>query len=481
MSTITYLLIIFNLVNTLTAPDFSHTVRPVEYYGIKDNSHVFIVRHDSADSIGISFNNREEIIAQRQVHHQAFRIRLTNLRDGLHKLKINYYKDSKKLDRQVFPVFKHGDIISLQRHFLWISRFDFINLVPSNSLENQSDYNNHKKAILDNMLFNASVSGITDILFQVRGQGDVLYKSKIEPYSHLLFLDRTVSDCPGWDPLQFVMDKCLEYNLQLHLWINVFPISFQNSRFPVKSIDSIILPQDRESIQTMIAVNMDGNRPKRDGYIYLHPAHQMVPEYIKSILTELIKNYEFDGIHFDYFRLDEARYIYNKEVMTRYDLYKDKMAFNDFIQYKINENLKIYHKLIKRHNPYLKISCAVIGKLKGDGFSAYNQFQDPVKWIQDGHLDLIFPMTYFFPNSLEHLNDYLTEIKSPFHNRIIPGIGAYLVMDRTRNLSFSYISNAYKAFNNAGNIGGTAFFSAEVLVRGNYWNSLRGMLLAIDQ
>ena len=53
---------------------------------------------------------------------------------------------------------------------------------------------------------NCAELGLTDILFQVRGNGTVYYDSNYEPWAYELFLNNNDYDNPGWDPLEAAID-----------------------------------------------------------------------------------------------------------------------------------------------------------------------------------------------------------------------------------------------------------------------------------
>lgn len=468
------MILCLTLLSLLQAGPVHDTAFSFEYRGFEDNRHIFITNHDKSDSIGIVFNAGKEIRTSRESVSQSFRIRLSELRDGLHTLGINYYGNGILLEHKKFSFFKEKERIILKRSFLWISRFDFAHLISRKDFSTQADYSQRIQEILSTIIINASKSGITDIIFQVRGSGDVFYKSAIEPFSHLLSLEGIIGEDPGWDPLEFAVSTCRRHNLQIHAWINTFPIEHQQrAKLAVKN--SIILPVRK--LGPLLAKDRNGNLPSSKGYIFLHPAHRGTYEYIIKILDELIKNYDLDGIHFDYFRLDSSKYIYNEEIQEEYNSLDVKSSYEAFIKDRINEHLKGFSEFIKSGSSDITVSVAVIGKMKGTGFSAENHFQDPAMWLNENLVDLIFPMTYYFPQSIEHMKDYITFVKPENHPRIIPGIGAYLTLKREKNHPFSYITNSYNVIYETGNFGGTAFFSGESLETNRFWGRIKNLIL----
>ncbi|MFM8231258.1 MAG: family 10 glycosylhydrolase, partial [Chthoniobacterales bacterium] len=62
-----------------------------------------------------------------------------------------------------------------------------------------------QKAELVRLLDSAKSLGLTDVFFQVRPEGDALYKSSLEPWSR--FLTGTQGKDPGYDPLAFCISE----------------------------------------------------------------------------------------------------------------------------------------------------------------------------------------------------------------------------------------------------------------------------------
>ena len=63
--------------------------------------------------------------------------------------------------------------------------------------------------------------GINAILFQVRAEGDALYKSSYEPWSRYLTGTQGLAPADGWDPLQWMVKECHDREMECHAWINL--------------------------------------------------------------------------------------------------------------------------------------------------------------------------------------------------------------------------------------------------------------------
>ena len=66
------------------------------------------------------------------------------------------------------------------------------------------------------------------VLFQTRTRGDVLYKSKTEPYNAIL--TGKVNGDPGYDPLAFAIEECHKRGMECHAWMVVIPLGNKRDR-----------------------------------------------------------------------------------------------------------------------------------------------------------------------------------------------------------------------------------------------------------
>ena len=59
-------------------------------------------------------------------------------------------------------------------------------------------------------------AGINAIMFQVRAEGDALYRSQYEPWSRYLTGQQGLAPSDGWDPLQWMIKQCHSRNMECH-------------------------------------------------------------------------------------------------------------------------------------------------------------------------------------------------------------------------------------------------------------------------
>ncbi|MFP3029468.1 MAG: glycoside hydrolase family 10 protein, partial [Arsenophonus sp.] len=149
-----------------------------------------------------------------------------------------------------------------------------------------------QKKELTNKLDNLVKLGINTIFFQVKPDGTALYRSYILPWSDVL--TGVIGKDPGYDPLGFIITEGHKRNLKIHAWLNPYRISMDMNPETITSLQNHI-----SSIPTSVYVlHKDWIRTAYDRFV-LDPGLPEVRNWITSIIIELIKNYNIDGIHFD--------------------------------------------------------------------------------------------------------------------------------------------------------------------------------------
>ena len=154
----------------------------------------------------------------------------------------------------------------------------------------------------------AKKMNFNQIMFQVRGNATVFYKSEIEPWAWELS-GTTVTltgKNPGWDPLEVAIEEAHRLGLEIHAYMNVCP-GWHKLTAP---------PPEAHQLWTehpnWFMVGKDGKRMPpidpnvkdrvREWYSFVNPAKPEVRDYLTKVFVEVVKNYDLDGIHYDYVR-----------------------------------------------------------------------------------------------------------------------------------------------------------------------------------
>ena len=80
-------------------------------------------------------------------------------------------------------------------------------------------------AKIDEIVNNAADAGFNVILFQVRGAADAYYAPGLEPWAQRVTGGSYgQAPVPFWDPLAYFVQRAHARGLQLHAYINVYPV-----------------------------------------------------------------------------------------------------------------------------------------------------------------------------------------------------------------------------------------------------------------
>lgn len=126
-------------------------------------------------------------------------------------------------------------------------------------------------------------AGFNTLIVQVRPFCDALYKSAYFPYSHILSGEQGVS--PDYDALKVMCEICSELDLDIHAWVNPYRISTDST------------PQVLSENNPYVIDNELGEETENG--VFLNPANKMARKLIIDGVTEIVKNYDVDGIQFD--------------------------------------------------------------------------------------------------------------------------------------------------------------------------------------
>ena len=291
------------------------------------------------------------------------------------------------------------------------------------------------KDLIDKFISYSVLNGYKHIFVQVRGRGDAYYDSKLVPRSHLLSEN-------NFDPLAYVISKSKDLDIKIHAWLNVYYL--WSSPFKPNQKDHLLLTKP-EWIDTylpdQIIVNetlekMKLNRKIIGEGFYLAPTHPEVEIHLQNVITELLQNYQLDGIHFDYIRFHDAKSGMNPIGLKVFLNHSNSLpglpslelkktpSFSDFKRYSITNFIRKASYRIKAYQPNCIISAAVKPQLQ----EARNNFhQEWDEWLIGGYIDWAVPMNYTsnsdtFEKNIRIIKD---DLPKKYLKRIIMGIGVY--------------------------------------------------------
>ena len=282
----------------------------------------------------------------------------------------------------------------IENKYLWIVRTSMVS-----------------KEKIDKAMEYAYNSGYNHVFVQVRGRGDAYYNSKIIKKYH------KIKD--NFDPLEYALLLGKTYGIKVHAWVNTY-ILWSSSKEPddldhlyFKNPDWLEADVNGKSdkdikLHLKKSINWEG--------VYLSPLNPEVNEYLNLVFSEIMKNYDIDGIHLDYIRFHDEVYGFNLEgrehFKKKYEIDPQDIArgiisprfgwskaFSDSIKlewkkFKMDSITKLLI-MIKESKEDLDKEIIISAAVKPNIVEAKDRwYQDWIGWVEKGLLDVAVPMNY---------------------------------------------------------------------------------------
>jgi len=320
---------------------------------------------------------------------------------------------------------------------------------PVRIASNEKEQITQKQDLCD-MLDRLKEANFNTVFVQTRLRGDVIYPSRIEPASKV-FTGRYGS-LPGYDPLAFVIDECHKRGMECHAFFVTFPVGS----------DKVVREQGASSVVH--------RRPElclyHRGEWHLDPGLPETADYILSLVQEVVRNYDIDGIQFDYIRYPaDARSFPDQKSYAKYG---KGMSLADWRRDNINRLMAYIHDWVKQEKPWVQVSSSPLGKYSripqnpNAGWTAYEDvYQDPKAWLQDEKQDMIVPMMYYRQNDFyPFVNNWMEQASQ---RNMVVGLGAYRLNEREGNWNLSEIKDQMDYARSQG-VDGLAFFRTQFVI-----------------
>ena len=139
-------------------------------------------------------------------------------------------------------------------------------------------------------------AGFNAVFFQVRGTFDAYYDSAHEPWASRL---AGLGTDPGWDPLAVAVEAGHANGLQVHAYINTFPM-WSGTTPPSSSGIAHAYESNPEWLLEGMTLN--------SSYVFADPAQPGVQARVAAVAADIEAKYDVDGVHLDYVRYPGPQY-----------------------------------------------------------------------------------------------------------------------------------------------------------------------------
>ncbi len=300
------------------------------------------------------------------------------------------------------------------------------------------------------------------VIMQVRARGDLIYPSQYEPWA--TSLTGTLGRNPGYDPLKFAIEETHKRGMEFHAWWNVVKVK-DDSTLPPQTNPPHIVLRHPELVKYY--------RPNNEWWIDMGKPEAR--NYLINVVMELVRNYDIDGIHFDFIRYPNPDYPDDDTYSLYASEYPNK---DDWRRENINKFVRAVYDSIKKIKPWLKVGSAPIGIYKNiyaedgtplaTGWQAYYSiYQDSRRWLMEGKHDYHSPQIYWDIANNPRFDVLVHDWKNNSYGRhIYAGSAAYRMDSGSGNWSVSEILAQIDTSRAVGVQGNTFFRYKSLLLKG---------------
>jgi uncharacterized lipoprotein YddW (UPF0748 family) len=261
-------------------------------------------------------------------------------------------------------------------------------------------------------------SGITDIYVVTWNRGRTLYNSKVMKD---IFNAPVMERFGTRDPLQEMIEESHKLGLRVHAW---FEFGFASS---YGEDGGEIL----KKFPNWKAIDNKGNLVSKNGFEWMNAMNPEVQNFVKSLVLEVVKNYDVDGIQGDD-RLPAMPSLggYDAYTLNWYKKeHKGNLPPNDYKDPewltwradKLTVFLGELYKEVKAIKPKMIVSMAP----SIHPWAKEEYLQDWPTWLEKGYCDYVIPQVYrktieSYTSTLQSQLDFLSENqKSKFFSGVL--------------------------------------------------------------
>ncbi len=264
---------------------------------------------------------------------------------------------------------------------VWMSQFD-LNAIYTNdgSQRGESDYRSRIIRVIENM----QKCGFNTLIVQTRPYADSFYPSNICPPSK--YVTGSYKKDFTYDPIKILLEEAHKRCLSVQGWINPLramtptEIGDISNKYQIKKwyLDST------KNGEYIVEVN---NR------LYLNPAYEDVRQLIIDGVDEMLKKYDFDGIHMDDYFYPTTNASFDQTAYNEYKSNGGKLSLKSFRYDVLNILVKGLYDKVKEYDSNLLFGISPQGNMSN---ATDITLADVKTWCsQEGYIDYICPQIYF--------------------------------------------------------------------------------------
>ena len=249
----------------------------------------------------------------------------------------------------------------------------------------------------------------------------------MEPWSEWLTGQQGLAPVPFYDPMEFMIEQAHQRGLEFHAWFNLDRATFSKR--------SSVAP-------TNIVYQKPGWILTYGGRKLFNLGLPAVRSYIASIVANVVREYDVDGIHFDdyFYPYAEPGQVLRDD--STYRAFANGLSKADWRRDNVNKLIVELRDSIRANKPWVKFGISPFGIWKNrsndpegsatnGGQAYYDNYADTRKWVREGLIDYIVPQVYFSSEfgraPYKELVDWWTRNCTNSNCQLYIGHGAYRV------------------------------------------------------
>ena len=264
---------------------------------------------------------------------------------------------------------------------MWLTQYDLLPVYTD--MDGQRDETDFCLRI-DKILSNVVELGINTVFVQVRPFADSFYPSDVYPISS--YVSGEYGKKISYDPFEIILDAAHERGLSVHAWIN--PLRAMTVSEMGKIDDSYKIREwyDDPSKRGKYIVEVGGR-------LYLNPAYEEVRELVAKGASEIVRNYDVDGVHLDDYFYPTTDESFDRSAYQRYISTGGRLSLADFRRENINSLIRELYSAVKTENQSVLFGISPAGNMQNN----YNElYADVAVWCRsEGYIDYLCPQLYF--------------------------------------------------------------------------------------
>ena len=264
---------------------------------------------------------------------------------------------------------------------VWLSQFD-LNVIYTNngSQRSESDYRNKIKTVIDNM----QKCGFNTLIVQTRPYADSFYPSEVYPPSK--YVTGSYKKNFSYDPIKILIEEAHNRSLSVQGWINPLRAMTTSEINDVSNDYRIKKWYLDSSKKGLYVVEVSGR-------LYLNPAYEEVRKLVIDGVDEMLKSYDFDGIHMDDYFYPTTNTSFDQKAYGDYKSGGGKLTLKNFRYDVLNKLVKDIYDKVKGYDKKLLFGISPQGNMSN---ATDVTLADVKTWCSvEGYIDYICPQIYF--------------------------------------------------------------------------------------